>query len=132
MLTRGLADPRLDGTMCTVTRVDVAEDLRNATLLVSVLPEKAQKRALAALQHAEPHIRRHIADVLRLGSPPLLSFDLDKSGKKQAALLEALAKVAREREQEPGKANPGQSGGETLAPDRSLGNPSEAPEDPQA
>ncbi len=98
LLQRGLADPRLEGALVTVTRVVLAQDLRNATVWISVLPEKAQRRAIAAIQHAGAHIRRQVGDRLGLPIPPALTFDLDTSGKKQAAVLDALSKVRQERE----------------------------------
>mgnify|MGYP000926711221 CR=1 FL=1 len=98
LLTRGLADPRLEGALLTVTRVNLAQDLRNATVWISVLPDKAQRRALAAIQHAGAHIRRQVGERLNLPTPPALAFDLDTTGKKQAAVLDALSKVRQERE----------------------------------
>lgn len=126
MLVRGLKDPRLDGTMVTITGVDLADDLRNATIRLSVYPEKAQKRSIAAMKHAEPHIRRHVADVLKLHSPPLLAFVLDTSTQKQSAVLDALARVAREREarEKAGNPPPGSGIPDMVAPRPNVGNAS--------
>lgn len=99
LLQRGLHDPRLEGVMLTVTEVKLTVDSREAMVHVSVLPEKAQKKAMAALAHACTHIRREVADKLDLHNPPLLRFVLDLSGKKQLGILAALSKVAQEREQ---------------------------------
>lgn len=122
LLTRGLGDPRLDGTMLTITGVDLSADLRNATVRVSVIPAKAQARAIAAVKHAAAHIRRHVADALGLHTPPLLAFGLDSAGKKQAAALEAIAKAVRERE---GREPSGADGGSALAPGANMVNPSD-------
>lgn len=126
MLVRGLKDPRLDGTMVTITGVVLAEDLRNATIRVSIYPEKAHKRAISAMKHAEPHIRRHVADVLKLHSPPLLAFVLDTGVQKQSAVLEALAKVAREREEREKTGNPATSSSShaPVAPTPNVGDAS--------
>lgn len=132
LLTRGLNDPRLDGAMCTITRLELSQDLRNATVNLSVLPDKVQKRAFAAVKHAEPHIRRQVAGKLDLHTPPLLAFVLDQSGKRQAASLAALAKVAEERERLGRTAPEGESGQTGLASHPSLGNPSDTPAGPQA
>lgn len=98
VLSRGLSDPRLDGAMLTVTEVDLAPDYSNAVIRVSVLPEKAQKRSIAALQHAAKHIRHEVSEKLNLRSTPQFHFELDVSTKKQADVLAALSKVREERE----------------------------------
>lgn len=98
VLSRGLSDPRLDGAMLTVTEVDLAPDYSNAVIRVSVLPEKAQKRSIAALQHAAKHVRHEVSEKLNLRSTPQFHFELDVSTKKQADVLAALAKVREERE----------------------------------
>lgn len=94
LLTRGLGDPRLDGCMLTLTEVSVSPDLRHATLMISVLPEKAQARAMAALAHAAAHLRRRVGDALDRHNLPQFTFTLDTRLKKQAALLDALRKAS--------------------------------------
>lgn len=98
VLQRGLSDPRLDHVMLTVTGVDLAPDLRNATLRISVLPDKAQTRAIAALNHATAHVRHKIGDELDSAQVPQLAFVLDAATKRQAAVIDALNKVRSERE----------------------------------
>lgn len=93
-LTRGLGDPRLDGCMLTLTEVSVSPDLRHATLMVSVLPEKAQARAIAALAHAAAHLRRRVGEDLDRHNLPQFTFTLDTRLKKQSALLEALRRAS--------------------------------------
>lgn len=108
VIARGLADPRLDGVMLTITSIDLAPDSRNATLHVSVLPETAEKKAIAAVSHASAHIRREAGELVRLRSLPQLHFTLDQSLKKQAKVIAALGQEARAREQsESGDAPPG-------------------------
>ena len=96
VLSGGLADPRLDA-MITVTRVNVSDDLRAATILVSILPESAESRAIHALGDAARFIRREAARNVSLHRMPDLSFKLDKSVKKQTQVLAALAEIERER-----------------------------------
>ncbi|MCA3006325.1 MAG: 30S ribosome-binding factor RbfA [Planctomycetaceae bacterium] len=97
VLAKGLGDPRLDGCMVTVTEVDVSPDARNATVWVSVLPDKRGHLAVTALCHAAPHIRRRIGQDLATKVLPQLTFLLDDSLKKQAQVMEALAKVRQEQ-----------------------------------
>ncbi|CAN5763274.1 hypothetical protein BH11PLA1_BH11PLA1_22210 [soil metagenome] len=93
VLARGLSDPRLDGTMLTVTGVDLAPDLANVKFKVSVLPEKAQRKAVAALEHAAKHVRHQVSEILDLRETPAFHFELDISTKREAAVLAALAKA---------------------------------------
>jgi len=98
VLSRGLSDPRLDGAMLTITEVDLSPDFANASVRVSVLPAKAQKRVVAALAHAARHIRHEVSDRLDLRATPNFNFQLDISTKRQVGVFEALAKVREERE----------------------------------
>lgn len=96
VLNEGLADPRLDGTMLTVTQVKVTDDGRTAVASVSVMPEKKQKLAWYALRDASRHIRRKAADIVSVHRMPELIFKLDTSLKKQAAVLEAINRAKEE------------------------------------
>lgn len=96
-LARGLSDPRLDGAMITILGVDLTPEADRAVARVSVLPDKAQARALAALNHAAAHLRRKISDALDLTSAPQLRFTLDTSLKRHAAVIDALGRIADER-----------------------------------
>ena len=124
VLTRGLSDPRLDHCMVTVTEVDLSPDGRNATIKISVIPEKYQTRAIAAIQHASAHIRRHAGDRLSIKLMPQLSFVLDISLKKQAAVMDAISKVVTEREQTAPPAPDAEPPADALPAD---GPPAEAP-----
>lgn len=99
VLVEGLQDPRTEGSLITVTSVSLSPDERNATINVSVLPEKFEARVRAALEHSKGFIRREAAERLALKIMPQLSFVIDRSLKKQAQVFEALSKVTAEREQ---------------------------------
>ena len=96
VLNEGLADPRLDGRMVTVTNVKVTDDGRTAVISVSVLPEEKQKLAWHALRDAARHIRRQAADRVSVHRMPEFVFKLDTSLKKQARVLDAIAKAKAE------------------------------------
>jgi ribosome-binding factor A len=98
VLVEGLHDPRTHGTLITVTSISLSPDERNATINVSVLPEKAETRVQAALEHSKSFIRREAAELLALKIMPQLSFVIDKSLKKQASVLEALGRVKAEQD----------------------------------
>ena len=92
-IARGLNDPRVGG-LVTVTAVRVSEDLKNADVMVSVLPEEKEELSLHGLRHASTYIRRKVGDMVALRQLPQLHFKLDRSLKKQAEVLAALAKAA--------------------------------------
>ncbi|MFN0010596.1 MAG: 30S ribosome-binding factor RbfA [Phycisphaerales bacterium] len=97
LLIRGINDPRLVGII-TVTGVEVASDLATATVLVSVMPEKSEAKVLGGLKHSAGFIRREVGNRIDTARLPTLSFRIDRSLKRQAGIIEALSKVAAERE----------------------------------
>ncbi len=99
---RGLHDPRAGG-LITVTGVDVSPDLKNATVLVSVLPDSKQNLTMHALRAAAKHLRRRISDKVSMNEVPELTFKTDESIKKQAEILSAFAKIRQERDESPAK-----------------------------
>jgi ribosome-binding factor A len=96
VLSRGLQDPRISG-LVTVTEVTVSDDLRNATVAVSVLPEEKQQLTLHGLRGAASHVRRQVSEIMNVRRLPTLTFRLDTRLKKEAAVLRALAEAAAER-----------------------------------
>ena len=75
---RNLKDPRIG--FLTVTGVDTAPDLRNATVFFSVLggPDE-QKETGEALEAAASRIRAAVGEQVRLKYLPQLRFELDPS-----------------------------------------------------
>lgn len=89
-----LEDPRL--TMVTVTDVRVADDLRDASVYVTVEgDEEEHLHALQALQHAAPYVRKQLGFALNLRHTPALHFVRDTVEEKAArvdALLQGIEK----------------------------------------
>lgn len=87
MIAGELKDPRIG--FVTVTRVELAADLRNARILVGILgtPEE-KKKSLVGLQAAAGFLRRALGQRLRLRYTPELSFKYDEG-------LEHTDRVAR-------------------------------------
>ncbi len=98
VIARGLSDPRARG-LITVTEVTISDDLKAATIFISVLPDKHQDLTLHALRHAARHIRRQTGDLMTMHQLPEFEFRLDTRLKQQAAVYDALA---RAREVTPG------------------------------
>jgi len=56
-LSRGLGDPRIRG-LVSITAVDVSPDLSQASVLVSVVPERHEQTVLHGLRAATGRLRR--------------------------------------------------------------------------
>lgn len=95
VLAKGLNDPRYRG-MVSVTELRLTRDLREATVFVSVYPEKHQELTMHAIVHAARHIRRQAGDLVALDRLPELHFKLDTRLKAEAELLDALAKAKQQ------------------------------------
>ena len=106
-----VADPRVKGV--TVTGVEVTGDLRNATVLVSVMgTESQQTLALRGLRHAAGFLQSRVAARLQTRFTPILSFKKDEGVKKSVALSRLID--------------------EALASDRKPPTPPDPPDEPAA
>jgi len=87
-----LEDPRL--TLVTVTEVRVADDLRDASVYVTVQgDEKEHLTALRALQHAAPYVRKQLGFALNLRHTPALHFVRDTVEEKAERVSSLLEKI---------------------------------------
>ena len=87
-----LEDPRL--TLVTVTEVRVADDLRDASVYVTVSgDEKEHLTALHALQRAAPYVRKQLGFALNLRHTPALHFVRDTVEEKAARVSAILEKI---------------------------------------
>src|SRR6266404_2748375 len=91
-----LEDPRL--TLVTVTEVRVADDLRDASVYVTVSgDEKEHVSALRALQHAAPYVRKQLGFALNLRHTPALHFvrdTVEEKAERVSSLLEKIEPVS--------------------------------------
>jgi len=95
-LARDAKDPRITG-LVTVTAVEMARDLRHATVYVSVMGDEAAKTStLEALSGMAPHLRGRVGRALRLQFAPELSFRLDQSVQRAARIETLLAQIKRD------------------------------------
>ncbi|MFN0131801.1 MAG: ribosome-binding factor A [Phycisphaerales bacterium] len=97
LIARGLQDPRVSG-LVTITDVTVTPDGAYADIAVSVLPADRQDLCLHGLKSASRHLRHEISNAIRDRRLPEFRFRLDQGPKKQAGVIEALSRVAQERE----------------------------------
>jgi len=88
-----LKDPRLEGGLLTVTRLDVTPDLDLARVYVSVLGRAdGPKGAIEALNRASGHIRTELSREMHIRKAPRLEFVEDDS----AAYAEHINEVIRD------------------------------------
>jgi ribosome-binding factor A len=94
ILWNRLRDPRITGV--TVTDVEVSPDLKHATIFVSTLEGGVvRERALTALAHAAPVVRRELAPRLALREVPEVRFRFDESIERGARVEDLLRRLER-------------------------------------
>ena len=87
---RFVKDPRVSGTMISVTRVETTPDLRYAKVYVSFLEEDKAADAMKGLKSAGGWLRREIAADLKLRYTPELVWALDDSITYGARMLKLI------------------------------------------
>ena len=90
---RNLKDPRVSGTMISITHVETTPDLRYAKVYVSFLQEEKANDALKGLKSAGGYLRRELGSALNLRYTPELVWALDDSityGAKMLKLINSL------------------------------------------
>lgn len=96
MVALELKDPRIG--FATVTRVELAPDLRTAHIWVSVMGEKeAQEGTLEGLLSAKGYIRHELSHRLRLRRVPELTFILDHSAEDTLRVESLLNEAKKNR-----------------------------------
>jgi ribosome-binding factor A len=93
-----LSDPRITG-LVTVTRVEMAPDLRSAEVYLSVLaPSDADKsKTFAAIDHATKRIQSLLGAALESKFCPVLRFHRDEHFHKTLETMRLIEEVANER-----------------------------------
>ena len=90
---RSVKDPRVAGTMISVTRVETTPDLRYTKVYVSFLQEEKVKDAMAGLKSAGGYLRRQLGSNLQLRYAPEIVWSLDDSityGARMLGLINSL------------------------------------------
>ena len=92
-----IRDPRIQDV--TVVGVEVAPDMREAKVFVSVMGDDAkQKLSVRGLQNSAGYLQSKISNRIDTRYTPKLTFVLDKGLKNAAAVGEILARIQRERD----------------------------------
>ena len=87
---RNVKDPRVSGTMISITKVETTPDLRYAKVYVSFLEENKAEEAMKGLKSAGGWLRREVGNDLKLRYTPELMWALDDSITYGARLLSLI------------------------------------------
>ena len=87
---RNLKDPRVQGTMISITRVETTPDLRFAKVYVSFLQSEKAQDALKGLKSSSGYLRRELGRTLNLRYTPEIQWALDDSITYGARMLEII------------------------------------------
>lgn len=92
-----LNDPRIEGFV-SVTRVDLAADLRTADVYLSIFSRNpaAQEKTFAAITHARSRIQSVLAGAMRSKFCPVLRFHKDEKFKKTLETMNLIDKAVSE------------------------------------
>ncbi len=93
ILMRKIKDPRIG--FVTVTDVEVADDLRNAKVFVSIYGGDKAK-TLAGLESASAYIRSELGKRMRMKFVPELLFRFDKTLEQGARIMQLLRTIEEE------------------------------------
>ncbi len=92
-----IRDPRVRGV--TVTKVEVAPDMRSAKVLVSIMGEAGrQQLCLRGLHNSAGFLQSLLAKRIDTRYTPRLTFEIDDGVKKSLEVNRILTELARERE----------------------------------
>ncbi len=90
-ILRTVKDPRVSGTMLSIVRAEVTNDLSYATVYVSSMDGmEAAKNAVKGLKSAAGYMRRELGHALKLRHVPELRFVADDSIAYSAKLSATL------------------------------------------
>ena len=95
ILMRKIKDPRIG--FVTVTDVEVADDLRNAKVFVSVYGGD-KEASLKGLKSAAPFIRSELGKRMRMRFVPELLFRFDGTVEQGAHIMELLRSIEEKKE----------------------------------
>ena len=95
-----MMDPRLEGGLLTVTRLDVTPDLDVAKVYVSVMGKpEGTAEVVKALNKASGHVRTEISRRMHIRKAPRFVFAQDDGAAYAAHINELLAGLNKNREE---------------------------------
>jgi ribosome-binding factor A len=131
VIANHLSDPRIEG-LVSVTRVEVAADLRVADVYLSVLAKDAATEGLTltAIEHARTRIQAWLADELNSRFCPVLRLHRDAQFKKTIEIISLIDRLAEDRQTAADQMAEGQALPEGSGEEESQGQALDANEAP--
>jgi ribosome-binding factor A len=85
-----------EGALVTINDVDVAADMRNAHVFVSVLGSSQRDNVLNKLEENRPALQAELSRKVVLKYTPHLVFHLDRSIERGSRIIEIMDKIDSE------------------------------------
>lgn len=101
---RDVREPKVADNFVSVTRAEVAADLKTATVYISCIGDSAE--AIAGLIKCTGMLRHHLAETLNLRITPELHFVKDGSIEHGARISELLEQIAEQDAARPQNGEP--------------------------
>jgi len=91
IISHHLSDPRIEGFV-SITRVEMAADLRNADVYVSIFgkDQASQNKTFTAITHAKNRIQSLVAERMHSKFCPVLHLYMDEKFKKTLETLKLI------------------------------------------
>ncbi len=89
ILLRKVSDPRIRG-LVSVTRIDLSPNFREATVFITVIPDKYASRTIHGLNSGTGMFQSELSKVINLKSVPKLRFRLDEGLKRDEVIFDAI------------------------------------------
>ena len=99
-LLRTVKDPRVQGTMISITRVETTPDLRYTKVYVSFLQSEKAEGAMKGLKSAAGYLRRQLGTNLKLRYAPEIVWALDDSITYGAHMLNLINSLGVKHDEE--------------------------------
>jgi len=77
-------------SLLTVTSASVSPDLKNATILITVLPEEKENEALEFAKRKRKELREYLRENLKIKNIPFLDIALDRGEKNRQKIDQLL------------------------------------------
>lgn len=77
-------------SIITITRVDLSEDKKRASIMISVMPEDKENAAYGFIKRNLGDIRKYITKQLQINPIPYLDVKIDKGEKNRRKIDELL------------------------------------------
>jgi len=77
-------------SLITVTRVEISQDNKNATIMVSVIPKEKENAAYGFIRRNLGDIRKSVAKGLKINPIPYLKVAIDEGEKNRQKIDELL------------------------------------------